>query len=340
MLGGKTTLLDAVKSYLANHRGDGPPPKPARFDEAAKLYHAFKVAQGKSRSHCKNIHSRLDRLVEELPAGVLLDELTAGQLENAVLDFGLAPKTRNEYRIMLANLYSWGAKQNPPLVPKGFNPAREMERYDVQRNEIEFLHVADLRRILAALPAKRPDLVPLVVLVCFAGLRPSEAVRLDWNEVGEDYIRLPARKSKTGFGRQIPVQPNLKQWLAQWRKGSGLICPKVSLGHINDAIRHACGLRLSHDAMRHGYGTHRQVVLKNIAAVAGEMGNTVGVCRQHYANPFCTEREANEWFAIGPVTVDNILKMQPEIGAPSDGSTTVPASDDGLPGGPASLATS
>ena len=145
--------------------------------------------------------------------------------EQEILKFGLAPKTRNEYRIMLSNFYKWARKQNPPFVPKGCNPASDMERYDVKHHDVEFLRVAELKKILSSLPAKRPDLLPLVVLVCFGGLRPSEATRLDWNEVGKDYIRLPGKKSKTGYSRQIPIQENLKSWLALWRKDSGFICP-------------------------------------------------------------------------------------------------------------------
>ena len=107
LLNGRATLLDVVKFYLANHRGNGPQPKTIRFDEAAKLYHSFKVADGKSVSHCDNIQSRVNRLAKALPTGVLLDDLTSGQLEQVVVSFGLRPKTRNEYKILLGNLYTW-----------------------------------------------------------------------------------------------------------------------------------------------------------------------------------------------------------------------------------------
>jgi integrase len=89
-----------------------------------------------------------------------------------------------------------------------------MERNKVKHHEVEFLRVPELRKMLAVAPAKRPDLLPLIILVCFGGLRPSEATRLDWSEVGTDYIRLPGKKSKTGYSRQIPMQDNLKRWLA------------------------------------------------------------------------------------------------------------------------------
>lgn len=309
LLDGKAALFDAVKFYVENHRGNGPKPIRIRFDEAAKLYHAFKVADGKSASHCDNIRSRLSRLATKLPVGVMLDELTAGQLEYAVVNLGLRPKTRNEYKITLGNLFTWAAKQNPPLVPKGFNPGKEMERYKIKHGEVKFLRVPELTQILTSLPAKRPDLLPLVVLVCFAGLRPSEAARLEWNEVGDDYIRLPGYKSKTGHPRQIPIQPNLKLWLGLWRKDSGLVCPDVSLEHVNTAIRRHSGVRLSHDAMRHGYGTHRQRVVNNVGQVAEEMGHSMAICRRHYLNAFCTDAEATAWFSLVPQKPATVIEL-------------------------------
>jgi integrase len=163
--------------------------------------------------------------------------------------------------------------------------------------------------VSVALPAKRPDLVPLVVLVSFAGLRPSEAARLEWKEVGDDYIRLPGKKSKTGHSRQIPIQPNLKSWLALWRKDNGLICPDLNLEHVNPSILRHSGVRLPYDGLRHGYGTHRQRIIKNIGAVAEEMGNSIAICRRHYVNAFCTDAEANEWFSLVPQNPANIIAL-------------------------------
>jgi hypothetical protein len=108
-------------------------------------------------------------------------------------------------------------------------------------------------------------------------------------------IRLPGTKSKTGYSRQIPISQNLKTWSERWRKAAGLAyCGKVKLGGVNAAILALSGARLGYDAMRHGYGTHRQMILMNVAQVANEMGNSVEICRRHYLNAFCTEREAEE----------------------------------------------
>ncbi|MEI8291876.1 MAG: tyrosine-type recombinase/integrase [Verrucomicrobiota bacterium] len=245
----------------------------------------------------------MNRLAAVLAKDTLTDALTAGQLEQVVLSFNLSAKTCNEYRIMLANFFKWAAKQNPPLVPTGYNPAQAMDRQRIVQGEVEFVRVGELKKIIAALPDSRPDLLPLVVLVCFSGLRPSEATRLDWSEVGTDFIRLPGTKSKTGRSRQIPICENLKKWLEQWRKPAGLVCEEFSLVHVNPAIFRASGVRIAHDALRHGYATHRQKIINNLALLAEEMGNSVSVCRRHYANPFVLPDEAADWFSIAPSQV-------------------------------------
>jgi hypothetical protein len=103
MLDNRASLLEATKFFLSNCTNGGPPHRPTSFTEAADAYHKFKVAAGKSKAHCKNIKSRLDRPAKVLPADVRLDELTAGQLDAAVVELGVKEKTRNEYQMMLGN---------------------------------------------------------------------------------------------------------------------------------------------------------------------------------------------------------------------------------------------
>jgi integrase len=312
-LDGRASLLDAARFYRAHNQGNGPH-KPTRFDAASQGYVEFKRASGLSTSHCRNLSSRLARLAEKLPSGVMLDALTSGQPEEAVLRLGLKEKTKNEYKSTLTNLYKWASKQNPPLVPVGLNPGKKIDRRSPKHSEIDYLRVGGLRRVLAGLALKRPDLLRIVAVVCFAGLRPSEVARVTWEEVGQDYIRLPGAKSKTGFSRQIPLQQNLKKWLVQWRGApEEPVCPGFGdseLRHLNAMIKRATGVTLSADGMRHGYATHRQALIKNIHMLVEEIGNSESVCRRHYANPFRTEQEANEWFGLVPVAPMNVLPLE------------------------------
>jgi len=55
------------------------------------------------------------------------------------------------------------------------------------------------------------------------------------------------------------------------------------------------------------------MVVRNAAAVAEEMGNSVRVCRRHYLNAFCTEQEAADWFNIAPEMPANIVTLAPSL---------------------------
>jgi integrase len=316
LLAGRASVLDAAKYYL-NHHQAGPPPERMHLAAASERYYQNKVQTGKSKGHLKNLKSRLQRLGKALPQGLYVDEVDTASLETALLTLRLGPKTWNEYRGIMTNFFSWASRQN--LVAKAHNPARELEQAKVKYQEIEFLRVAELKKILSLAPTARPDLVPFIVLVAFGALRPSECLRLDWSMVGSDHIRLPGVKSKTGFPRQIPIAANLRAWLAQWRKPSGPVCEtNIDLSHVNRAIEQFSGVKLSHDSLRHGYGSHKQALTQNIAAVSAEMGNRLEICKRHYANPFVTTEEAQQWFAIMTVNASNVIPLPRDSSAQSD----------------------
>lgn len=321
ILGPGLRLVDAASGFQKQREANEPDWTATPLQEAAARYLHSKQLTGKSASHCKNIECRFKRLAATLPKDAQTHELTAGQLEIAVASLKLGAKTSNDYRLMLVNFFTWCGKQNPPLVPPNQNPAKSMDRHTEVHGEVRFVSSAQLRQILVAAQNRRPDLLPYLALVAFAGLRPAEVKRLDWSEINGAYIRLPGTKSKTGRSRQIPIQPNLAAWLELWRKPQGLVCPHIDLFHVNSQIRRISGITLPHDGLRHGYGTHRCAILRNVAAVALEMGNDARVCERHYLNAFCAPEEANEWFSLKPANEH----AETSTTAP-DTSTTEPGS--------------
>ena len=62
----------------------------------------------------------------------------------------------------------------------------------------------------------------------FAGIRPDETLRLDWEDIDFErrQIDLPAKKTKGRTRRIIPMEPNLIAWLKPYRpeSGKGKIC--------------------------------------------------------------------------------------------------------------------
>ena len=100
-----------------------------------------------------------------------------------------------------------------------------------------------------------PEIVPYVAICAFAGLRPSEAANLLWSDIRLDtmQIEVKARHSKTRRYRLVPIQPNLGEWLTQFRNGDGAIY--YSRRKFREAYKAAGMEEWKMDVLRHSYGT-------------------------------------------------------------------------------------
>ena len=78
----------------------------------------------------------------------------------------------------------------------------------------------DLEKLLKGAPA---DLVPVLAIGAFAGLRTSELLRLEWNEVDLErgLIEVKADKAKSARRRLVKIEPNLRAWLAPYAGSAG-----------------------------------------------------------------------------------------------------------------------
>jgi len=70
---------------------------------------------------------------------------------------------------------------------------------------------AQLDALLVAVQVQDPEIYPLILLMAWTGLRPSDAINLRWANVHE--ARLSLRQQKTGRSWQIPLTPQTRQAL-------------------------------------------------------------------------------------------------------------------------------
>jgi len=272
----------------------------------------YLVALRRDMSSFATAHPKLDGLDEQAIAGYLR-ALKAG------------PRRRDNVRDAIVTLCRFARSRH--YLPddqrtaaekiERINPGVEVETWSPHELALLIEHVSDRWR-------------PWLAIGAFAGLRTSEIFRLEWRAVKweQRVISVSSKVAKkVRVSRIVPMSDNLLAWLAPWRDAVGPIYPNREthrIGpawttlehHHGDEIRRLAkltGIRWSENALRHSFGSYRLALVKNIAQVAMEMGNSPEKVREHYHDPK-SEDEAKAYFSVQPPEAGaNILPLPLEF---------------------------
>jgi integrase len=310
-------LLDAVRDYLvarkyllafpavplaeaAEHYGAllVDRAKSWTVDEAAEKWLASREQKGRSDGYLWDAQRRLARFRETYGSSSMAD-ITTAEVDAWVNGLGLGPQSMRNYLTVLSSMFSYAVKQG--RSPR--NPVMAVERPDVVRDEPGILTPDELRRLLNQLP---DDTVPYVVLSAFAGLRPMEVRRLNWQDINfqTGLITVKSGTSKTKRRRTVPMMGNLREWLEPLAQVSGPVVPLADLTIRQKRIKPArerAGLNhWPHDCLRHSAASYWLQIEGDAARVALWLGHTQEVLHEHYKGLLSDPGHAAQWFAIKP----------------------------------------
>ena len=145
-----------------------------------------------------------------------------------------------------------------------------------------------------------PSLLATIVLCLFAGVRPEEARRLEWVNIGPDFLEVPGAKSKTRRRRLIPLTPQLRAWLDVARGLEGEL-PARNIPSKFNRVRRLGSLFTDwpHDAMRHSFASYHLAQHRNENETALLLGNPSQMIFAHYREVVRPD-DAEKFFAILP----------------------------------------
>lgn len=132
----------------------------------------------------------------------------------------------NNHRLNLSALFSYALKTGAVES----NPVAAVPGVTVERGEPHFWTPQTVAALLNAAAEYAPATVPAFALSAFAGLRPKEALELDWSNLNLDErsIRVPAAVAKKRRARQFAMPENLAVWLRSYARDSGPVAPSLS----------------------------------------------------------------------------------------------------------------
>lgn len=169
--------------------------------------------------------------------------------------------------------------------------------------------------ILRAAAEYAPIMVPTLAVQFFAGLRPGEALGLDWSAVdfAGKQIRVLPETSKVRRSRIVELSDTLRDWLLPYRKTSGPIgittpsafsywMNKKTLAGRRGAIG-AAGVSWIQDGPRKSFASAHYAVHQDAAKLAATLGHTGGqdVLFRHYRG-LMSRQDGERYFAIRPVS--------------------------------------
>lgn len=281
-----STVKDAVKKLLEN-----------------------KEADGKSKRYLGDLKGRLKRFKEDFGERNLAT-LETEEMDDWLRELGLSPVSRNNFRRVLNVFFNYAKDRNYSPT----NPMAKTAKAKVVYERPGILTVKQMTNLLNAAPL---DLIPVIAIGGFAGLRVEEISRLSWSEVNlaRGLIEVTAPKSKTAKHRFVSITPNLAKWLAPRAKKIGNVKPSGFRGKFKTALEAAKIKKWPKNALRHSYASYHIAHFQNANQLALEMGHTdSGMIFEHYRTLISPEDAASYW-KIEPMIEEDVLHFSSAVRA-------------------------
>lgn len=287
---GGYTLTDATNFFLAHIEANA---KSISVSQAVEQIINSRKSSGLSDRYCQDLRLRLGRFAKDFDKTIVAT-ITAGQINRWLAGLGVAPATRNTFRRDLRTLFSDCEKH-------GYCQTNEAKKTDRAKEVSKPPHILTVEETTALLNACDDDTLPYAAISLFAGLRASEAQKLDWSEVDFEsgHLEITAAKSKTSRRRLVPITENLAAWIKPLAELCGSVVPAGLRKRFNAVKARAGFHQWPQNVMRHSYGSYRLAQCHDVARVSLEMGNSPQMIFAHYRE-LVRPKQAEQYWKIAP----------------------------------------
>jgi len=129
-------------------------------------------------------------------------------------------------------------------------------------------------------------MIPYFAIGLYAGLRTSELLELEWNDISQTYIRVTPSVAKSRRSRLVPISDTLKRLIEPVRQASGKLVTG-SADHVRRkviAVAKEAGIKTwPHNGMRHSWASYYLAATNDAAKTSAHLGHAdVGVVYEHY----------------------------------------------------------
>ncbi len=250
---------------------------------------------GASKAYLRLLKTTLTRFTEKFPDDLV--NVESHQIDAWLRSLDVALCTRNSMLRCIKIFFSFARSRNY-LPDERDTAAQNLKIAKVVTDDKDIFDPETMAKLLHHAPA---DLIPILALGAFSGIRMAELNRIHWSAVDLDrrIIELRAGQAKKGSRRVIPITENLAAWLEPLER-KGKVVPSVK-AHHRAVAAHAAALKIDwpRNVLRHSFISYRIAIVKSADQVALEAGNSPSIIFKNYRE-LTTEQEAEKWFGILP----------------------------------------
>ena len=291
IIGGFDHLPEAARLFEAQHRGV----VSKTVAEVVTELIENRQASNASELYLRDLRLRLKKRFANA-FQVPISSVTTGDIQLFIDGLKGKPRTKKNFLTTIGTLLAFAKR-------KGYLPEVHpgISKVDFKANITAHIEIFSPDEMEKLLSNARPELVPVLAMGAFAGLRSEELKRLQWASVNfkEKHIVVGSEIAKGRKRRIVDMTDNLYRWLLPYRKPTGPVFKFNNLALQFGKLAKVASVSWRRNGLRHSFISHRVAITENLEKVALEAGNSVTVIRSSYLK-MVTRKQGRCWFSIKP----------------------------------------
>jgi integrase len=296
------TILDAARFYKAHLDASD------RSITVSALIEKYMVTQtGNSDIHQRDLRNRYNRFADSFGPR-MVHMVPSQEIKDWINGLGLGPQSFNNWRDRLGFLFGYAVEEKHLEA----NPIdKKFKRKEITEEAPEIFSVEDLSKLLDAASG---ELLPVLVLGAFCGIRVAELMRLEWCDVNfqTGYVHVKGRKAKSRSNRSIEMPQNLVAWLTPYKGRTGKIWTgtHMTFHHSVAALCRATGVTRRQNGLRHSYASYFLKRYENENLLKLNLGHAGSDLIFSNYRALTTKEDAERYWQIRPALEPaNIVSM-------------------------------
>lgn len=276
-------------------------------------YRADKVNEGISSVYARDIDRFFIPFLQEL-GGKIVSEIQHTQIKAILSTFSTTRQRANAYRTIrpaftMAVTENYAAENVFDRIKVPKHVSRAPEALEVDELKAVFNACADYTDradLIKDYRVDATDTAHVFALMAFAGIRPEEITRLQWEAIhlDEDCIIIAGDVAKTRSHRIIPVEANLADWLITVPESerTGSVTPP-NWAKKYQVVRKVSRIgKRQQDILRHTFASAHLAAYSDFNTLQAAMGHgTTEMILKHY-RALMKKPEAVKFWSIRPTS--------------------------------------